>query len=406
MVQLREQPLVDVTTPPATPTRNGGRVRKLVYLVSEDWAFWMHRLPQARAARDAGYDVTVLTRVARHRKRIESEGFHVVPIGLVRSSTNVLKEGKPLWELVRHYRDLKPDLVHHVAIKPVVYGTMAALVARVPAIVNTFTGLGYAFSSDDRKAKVIRAVLRVAFKGLLNRGAGCVTVENYDDLKYLVGSGFVRANRARVISGSGVDVERFRPQPAPVGTPVVALAGRMLWDKGIQDYVDAVRQLKDAGVQARFVLIGGTDPYNPASVPEAQLNEWTGSGLLEWWGFKENMPEIYPQLHVVCLPSVREGLPVGLVEAAACGRAVVATDVPGCREVVRPGRNGFLVPLHDATALAAALKRLIDDPNLRIQMGTHGRQIAVQEFAGAVVAQQTLDLYSELLDGVVPRSAA
>lgn len=369
--------------------------KTLVFLVTEDWYFCSHRLPLALAARDAGYDVTVLTRVTNHGETIRSAGLNLIPIGMVRRSRGMTGELAAIRELVRLYRELKPDLIHHVALKAVVYGSIAARIAGLRNVVNAVAGLGWLFSSESLRAKMLRKSVALVFRALLVRGR--VIVQNPDDRATLVQTG-LRAEAVKVIRGSGVDLERFNATPEPNGRPAVLLASRMLWEKGVGQFVDAARALQGRGSEARFVLVGVPDVENPSAVPETTLQAWHDEGVVEWWGRREDMPAVIQQAHVICLPSFyREGVPKILIEAAASGRPIITTDTPGCREIVRHQENGLLVPTRDVAALATAIERLLRDPNLRQRMGERGRMIAVNEFSIQSVVRETLGVYEELL---------
>lgn len=373
-------------------------ILKIIFFVTEDWYFCSHRLPLAIAAQRAGYDVMVVTRVNRHGELIRSYGMNLIPIKLSRRSQNPFKELGVIRQLLHIYREQKPDIVHHVALKPVLYGSIAARLAGVPAVVNALAGLGFLFVSKRWLACVLRPLVEVAFRVLLNRPNVRVIFQNPDDLGLLTGSGVLESKRAVLIRGSGVDTTLFRPTPELDGAPLVVLASRMLWDKGVKEFVEAARQLKGLGVSARFALVGEGDPENPASISRDQLAQWCGEGVIEWWGRHENMPQVFAVSHIVCLPTTYgEGVPKVLIEAAACARAIVATDVPGCREIVRDGKNGLLVPAKDVDLLALALRKLIEDPPLRIKMGMHGRAMIEEEFSIEHVVRQTLALYQELI---------
>lgn len=369
---------------------------KLLFVVTADWYFCSHRLILARVAKSKGFDVVVVTRVMNHGKQIEEEGFKLIPIGMERSGKSLLKEIVTLWELIGIYKNERPDIVHHVAMKPVLYGSFAALITRVPHVVNALTGMGYMFISSKREAILLRKIVSSAFRILLNRPNSRVILQNPDDQHLMVQSGILNSERIVLIRGSGVDTMEFSPTPEPSGMLTVVLASRLLWDKGVGEFVEAARILCKKGVSARFVLVGDTDPENPAAVPTSQLEDWNRSGIVEWWGRRDDMPHIFSESHIVCLPSYREGLPKVLLEAAACGRAIVTTDVPGCREIVRQGENGLLVPVRDSSALAEALHRLIEDPVLRRHMGENARKIALAEFSVEKVVADTLALYQQL----------
>jgi len=370
------------------------RQPRLVFFVTEDWYFCSHRLALARAARAAGFDVAVITRVQRHAEHIRSAGIELIPLELARAGKNPMNEFRTLWRLVRIYRDLKPDIVHQVALKPVLYGTIAARLAKVPKVINALAGLGYLFSSSDRAARAMRPLLEFGLRLLL--GSSWVILQNPDDRNLLMERGLINTEHTRLIRGSGVDLDAFAPAPAAEGTPLIVLPSRLLWDKGVGEFVAAARLLRRQQIAARFALVGAPDPANPASVPQATLDAWRAEGAVELWGWRDDMAQVFREAHVACLPSYREGLPKALIEAAACGLPIVTCDVPGCREVVRHGINGLLVPARDPIALAAALRQLLENPAQRASFGARGRDIAAAEFSLAAVVGQTLDLYREV----------
>jgi glycosyltransferase involved in cell wall biosynthesis len=365
---------------------------KLLFLVTEDWYFVSHRLPLAVAAQAAGFEVVVATRAGRQADVIRNAGIRLVPLEMSRRSGNPFSEILALWRL---YRLEKPDLVHHVALKPVMFGALAAWLARVPAQVNAVAGLGWLFTSSSSVVRLVRPVLRWMLARLLNRPNSLTIVQNPEDRSLLERSG-LSATRLRLIRGAGVDVQVFFPVMPPPEPVCIVLVSRMLWDKGVGEFVEAARRLTEAGGNARFVLVGDPDPANPASVPESTLRSWHGQHGVEWLGRRDDIPAVLQAAHIACLPSYGEGLPKSLLEAAACGLPIVTTDVPGCREVVQDGLNGFLVPVHDAAALAAALGKLIGDAALRRRMGEQSRLRAETEFALKTVIAQTLTVYREL----------
>lgn len=362
---------------------------KLLYLVTEDWYFVSHRLPLAVAARRAGYAVTVVTRCGAAAEEIRAAGIEVVPFEMARRGLNPLGLLREVLAVARLYRRLKPDIVHHVAVRPVVVGGLAARLAGVGRVVSAIAGLGFVFTGGrgGALALAVRGLLRAA----LARGAAIV--QNPDDAEAVARLG-VAPSRIRLILGAGVDVVRFAPLPEPAGRPVVMLAARLLWDKGVGEFVAAARSLHG---RARFVLVGAPDAGNPASVSEKDLRAWADEGMVEWWGQQGDMPATLNQAHIVCLPSYREGLPKVLLEAMACGRACIAAAAPGCREAVRDGDNGLLVPVKDAKALAGTIGRLLEDAALRRRMGKRGRARAVEEFGQERVIEATLAVYREAL---------
>ena len=301
-----------------------------------------------------------------------------------------------VWELLRLYRAERPRVVHHVAMKPVIYGSIAARLAAVPVVINALAGLGFVFLSANPWAKFLRPVVTVSLRTVLRANAVRVIVQNSDDLCVLRQIR-VPAQTITTIRGSGVDVSRYHPVPEPEGEVVVAMVSRMLWDKGVGEVVASARILAKWGVRARLWLVGAPDPENPASIDENQLRAWHDEGIVHWLGHREDVAEIWARSHVAVLPSYREGLPKSLLEAAAAARPIVATDVPGCREIVRDGETGVLVPVKDVDALALALLKLIEDPVLRHQMGARARELVLQSFTEQMVIEQTLALYRSAL---------
>ncbi|MEO6667056.1 MAG: glycosyltransferase family 4 protein, partial [Nitrospiria bacterium] len=299
---------------------------RLLFLVTEDWYFWSHRLDLARASRDAGMAVSVATRVHAHGERIRAEGFKLIPIRLLRSSRHPLRELAAIIELVRIYRRERPDIVHHVAMKPILYGSWAARLTGVPAVVNAFAGLGFVFVADGHRARLLRLAMQLALRVALALPHARVIFQNREDCDLMVGSRIVRETQTVVIHGSGVDVARFLPQPEPDGEAVVVLASRMLWIKGVGEFVEAARLLRQRKIRAKFLLIGMVDQENPAAIPESQLLAWQSDDVITWRGHQEEMPSVLASAHVVVLPSYGgEGLPKILLEAAACARPIVAT---------------------------------------------------------------------------------
>ncbi len=376
---------------------------KLLFLVTEDWYFCSHRLPIARAARDAGYDVAVATRVAAHGEAIRAEGFRLIPLAkLGRSMGNPLRELSGLLEVVDVYRRERPDIVHHVALKPAIFGSLAARIAGVKRAVNAIAGLGSIFSSQSAKARLLRPMVKLAFRLLLNREGAAVIVQNPDDGRLLTGGGLVDPARLTLIKGSGVDLARFAATAEPVTDaahpPIATLVSRMLWDKGVGVLVEAARLLRTRGVPLRVRLAGTPDPENMGSIPEEQLRAWHDEGVVEWIGFCDDVAGLWRASHIAVLPSwYGEGVPKSLLEAAAAARPMVAVDGPGLREVVTDGETGLLVAPRDAAALAGALQRLAGDGAMRRRMGEAARRRAEHEFGEAAVAEATLALYRRLL---------
>jgi glycosyltransferase involved in cell wall biosynthesis len=373
---------------------------KILFVVAEDWYFWSHRRPIAAAALQNGYDVYVATRVGDCGEKIIGAGFRLIPLRLNRSSYSLFYELRTVRQLRSIYRQVKPDIVHHIALKPVLYGSMAALGERRTQVINAFAGLGYLVSSPTFKARALKRVLWTMFRFLLNRPNSFLLLQNREDRDLLVADVGVLPEKTTIIRGSGVDIHEFQATAELPGVPIVLLSSRMLWIKGISDFVDAAKLLRARGVNARFVLAGDTDLGSPGAIPREKLQEWQNAGSVEWWGHQQSMPQMLQQATLVCLPSHGgEGVPKALIEAAASERAIVATDVPGCRDIVRHGINGLLVATKNPAALADAIATLLNDASLRAEMGRRGRKIAVNEFSEEKVIQQTLALYRKLLGG-------
>lgn len=376
---------------------------KVLFFASSDHLY-RFRIPLAVAVRGEGHEVLFVSPPDPYAVKLAEAGFRWCPLPMKRSGVNPFKELITLLRVARIYRRERPDLVHHFTLKCALYGSLAARSAGIRAVFNAVPGVGYIYTSKDLKARLLRPFVnllcRVGFRGTR------MIFENPDNREMFLACGITSKGESCVIRSAGVDTNRFTPSPEVCGTPVVLLAGRMLWDKGIGEFVEAVKLLKRLGVIARFVLVGGCDPENPAAVPRRSLEEWAKTGTVEWWGASEDMPAVFASAHVVCLPSYGEGGANVLLEAGACGRPVVATDVPGCRQAVKPGENGLLVPLRDPEALAEAIAILLKDAALRARMGARGREIAVQEFSEERVVRETLALYRELLGAKWPAAAS
>lgn len=376
-----------------------GRPTRLLFLVTEDWYFRSHRLPIARGARESGYTVAAAMRVSRHGETIRAVGADLHPVAIHRGGRNPFREFLTLLRLVRLYRRVRPDLVHHAAIKPVLYGSIAAWLTGVPRVVNALTGLGYFFIEGNRHG-LLRRLVRGLLRMLLNRAGSHTVMQNPDDLDTLRRDGLLRGNAYTLIRGSGVDTAAFPTLPeraAPDGRPVAAFVARMLWDKGLGELAEAARLLKARGTGPHIVLVGPLDPDNPACVSEAALRGWEAEGLLRWRGGTDDILEVWREAAIAVLPSYREGLPKALLEAASCGRPLIAADVPGCREICRQDETGLLVPVRTAKPLADALERLAGDKALRARLGAGARQLVETELSVDIVVAQHLELYRALL---------
>lgn len=379
-------------------------MKKILYFVANDKYFCSHRLGLAKKAIEEGYQVALMAKVTdpELKMQIETLGIKTFPIEhLSRSSFNPMKEMKLLLEIYQIYKRYKPDIVHHVAMKPVVFGSIVAKVAKVPKVINALGGLGYlfteSFSFSDAPIKFFKKSLILKAVCLLMRWISgqkntVFILQNKDDIQTLIQKKCIDPNKAHLIRGSGVDVSVFSPQQLPESEPIkIAFVSRMLWDKGVQELIDAAQILKEKRVAVEFYFYGLPDTENPASVPEAELKAWHEAGLIHWCGETKEVDKAYANCHIAILPSYREGLPKSLLEAAACGRAIITTDVPGCREVVNHGENGLLVPVKNATALAEAILQLKND-NLQ-HYGEKGRRLVENHFSDFIINQEILAIY-------------
>lgn len=370
---------------------------KLIFFVTVDWFFCSHFLARAVAAREVGYEVVVITNVDQHGEIITNAGLILLPLQLSRSSLNPFAAMTVIYKLVHIYKAERPDLIHHVALKPILLGGLAARWAGMHKVVNAIVGGGFAFTSQSPLARLLRPLVSMALRVVLNPCGTKVVFENADDVSSFCEAGLVRPNDAVLIRGAGVEPTGFKPRQSFECSPLVILVARLLWDKGIGEFVIAARILHQRGVSVRCVIVGEPDPENRACIDTNTLNIWRAEGVVELWGFRSDIPQVLSEATIACLPSYREGLPRSLLEAMAVGLPCVATDVPGCREAVRDGDNGFLVPAQDARALADALERLIKNTNLAGRMGQRGRERLEQEFSTQQVNQSTLALYHEML---------
>ena len=370
---------------------------RLIYLVSEDWYFVMHRLLMARAAKQAGFEVHVATPVADHAKAIEREGFILHPLGWRRGVLDPLHLLSAVRQVRGVYQRVRPALAHHVALAPTIIGSLAAL--GLPIIcLNALVGLGYIFTSPTPKAIAIRFIVEWQLRWLLGRKEATVTVENSDDRAAIRSLG-VNDEKIVLIPGSGVDIDAFTPLPEPPTPPVtVGFAGRLLTDKGVPTLVAAHDLLARRGRPVELLIAGEPDPANPASISKTTLGEWRKRPGLTLLGHLEDIRTLWAKAHIAVLASLREGLPVSLLEAAACARPIVATDVPGCREIARLDHNALLVPANDAAALADAIDRLARDTDLRRRFGAAGRALVECEFSHQRVGREIVALYNRLLE--------
>jgi glycosyltransferase involved in cell wall biosynthesis len=371
--------------------------RRLMFVVNNPAFFMSHRVPVALAAQRAGYDVHVATMDGPAVADIQALGMTHHAIPMTRSGKHPLQELGTLLALVRLFRRVRPDVVHLVTIKPVLYGGIAARLARVRGMVAAISGLGFVFLSNSLKMRLVRSVVARLYRIALGHPNSRVIFQNANDRDLLKSLGAVRDEQVVMIRGAGVDLDAYRALPEPPTPPVVVtMVARLLRDKGVQEFVQAAGILRQRGLPVTMQLVGGVDAGNPASATQSEVDAWQRDGAVQALGERSDVAALYAASHIAVLPSYREGLPKSLIEAAACARAVVTTDVPGCRDAIEPGETGLLVPVRDAQALADAIARLAEDPALRQAMGAAGRALAEREFNIERVASIHVALYDAL----------
>lgn len=369
---------------------------KLLYVVTEDWAFLSNRLPMARAARDAGFDVHVATTVRSNAEAIRAEGFTLHAMPFRRGGLSPLRIISSIRALRRIKRELSPAIVHHVGMQMCVLGGLSSLGMTTPQI-NALTGMGYAFTATSARALLLRVVIAIALRFLLNRDHSTALVQNPDDRAALETIG-IDPNRIELIPGSGVDTDQLKPAPEPEGPITVGFAGRLLTSKGIRALVGAHRTLRERGSNINLLIAGDPDPANPDSVSLEEAQRWNAEPGITWLGHIEDIASLWQRSHIAALPSHREGLPKSLLEAAAIGRPLVGTHAPGCREIVIQDRTGLLVPIEDQEALANAIGALAASPDLRARYGAAARQLVVDKMSARSIGMATVGLYKSNLE--------
>jgi len=374
------------------------REKKILIVVNVDWFFLSHRLPIALAAKKAGFEVTIAAADTGVSDIITREGLNFIDIPELEKNQPFISELKMIFRLKRLYRKLNPDLVHHVTIRPVLYGSLAARLARVVAMVNALSGLGYVYMNNTFKHRLVKKILNVMFRAGFKHPNSRLILQNKDDIELFLKKKLIHQNKIVLIRGSGVNVDLFTPSSHNSDTVKVALIGRMLRDKGVIEFIEAAKVIAENGSEAEFHLYGAPYESNPTSISESDIQEWTKNKGLYYHGHCDNISEELNGIDIVCLPSYREGLPKSLLEAASAAKPIVTTDVPGCRDVVEDGVNGYLVPAKNVELLASRIENLINDPELCSDFGKKGREKVIQEFSQERIVKQTLDLYQELLN--------
>jgi len=378
---------------------------KILLSANTDWYLYNFRLTLAKELRQQGNDVILLSPPGIFKDRLEADGFQWMSFPLSRRGVNPISEIQSIVRLAKIYKTFQPDLVHHHTIKCVLYGTLAAKIAGVPAVVNSITGRGFVFSSTEPLAILLKPLIGLIYKFAFSFASTWVIFENKTDLAFFLENKFIDKERTRLIPGVGVDTKRFSETSRPDANPIVLLATRMLWDKGVGVFVEAAKLVNIRNKKAHFVLVGDVDEGNPGSIRKNTLEQWHNEKIVDWLGFREDLPSIYSSCSIFAFPTMYgEGVPTVLLEASACSRPLIATDVPGCRDVIAYGINGLLVPPNDPQALADAIEKLLANPGLRDDMGKAGRKLALEKFSLDKIIDQTMDVYRKALGMVFSRN--
>lgn len=370
--------------------------KRLVYVVNDLPFFVSHRLALAIQAAKEGFEVHIATPQGTPDFDVREADFIYHSIMLSRRGINPLKEVVSIVGIYRLLRKLKPDIVHLITIKPILYGGLMARLLKIPAVVAAVSGLGTAFIANSKIARMLRKVINQAYKQAFKHSNLKVIFQNEDDQQLLMNSTGLSKSQTIVVRGSGVEISKYRFTPENKDQSVVLMISRLIKDKGVMEYVAAAKLLKAQGVQAQFYLVGDSDNGNPGFINDKYLAQWEQEKDVELLGYREDIPELMATANLIVLPSYREGLPKVLIEAASCGRAVVTTDVPGCRDAIEPNQSGLLVPVKDVNALANAIKWLIENPEVREQYGKAGREFAEREFTLENIVNIHMQIYKEL----------
>jgi glycosyltransferase involved in cell wall biosynthesis len=379
---------------------NANDDRKIVLMYANtDWYLYNFRRSLALRIQSLGYTVLMISPDGEFGPRLRALGLRWEPLRMDRGSLRPHEEARLIWRLVQLLRRERPCLIHNFTLKCVVYGSLASLFAGIPHRINAVTGLGYVFTSRDAKARALAPIIKTLMRFALGGRGTRVIVQNRNDGEALVQMGAWKPD-LRLIPSSGVDCRRFFPRTRSAASAArkrILFCGRLLWDKGVAEFVEAAGILRGRGLD--FIAAGAPDPGNPAAVPIQKIREWESLGLAQFPGHVEDMRGLFAETDIFVLPSYREGLPRSLIEAGACGLPLVATDVPGCKDVITDGQDGLLVPARDAHALANAIWRLAENNELARKLGMAARERVVRSFDETIVIERTLDVYQELIPG-------
>ena len=373
-------------------------MKRILFIVSEESYFMSHRLNLASEALEKGYKVGLLCNRGKNTDLIKKKGIEVFNFSLSRTSLSPLNHIRTIFQISSVFKLFKPDLIHAVAIKPLIFSSLVSKYQGLESRVFALGGLGFIFSSDKILARSLRPFVVLFLKFCLLGGKTRLIMQNKDDCKKVWDLKLINENKTRLIEGAGVDTELFIPGEKNLNKiPTVILPARLLWDKGIGEFVEAAKSIKSKSIPARFILVGSQDLHNPENIKSQVIDQWVDEELIEYWGFSDDMPKIMKEASIVCLPSYREGLPKALIEAASCAKPIVTTDVPGCKEVVSHGLNGYLVKERESKDLTIFLEELILDKSLRYSMGQEGRKIVLERFAEKLITEKTRKVWEEVL---------
>ncbi len=382
----------------------------VLFVSNSAFYFVHHRMPLAQALVARGHRVDALLPTpvsAEHRRAIVAVGISIHEYPYKPAGVNPATEVRTLLALWRHYRDLQPDIVHHLTVKPALYGGAVSRWLGIETRIQSITGLGFLFNSTSPTAHILRTVLLPAFRYALGGRRSILTLENSDDYRQLCQHGSLGGAdwpKVEILPGSGVDPDDYDSETEPEQPPIVAFIGRLTRPKGLVEFVEAARLVRPKFPTSRFIVCGGIVDDNPEAVSKADLEAWVEEGTIEWWGHCNDIPSVLSRVSVVVLPSYHEGLPRALLEASAAARAIITTDTTGSREIGRNGVNGLLVPVRDVEALAEAILRLLNDPKLRARMGREGRRIVEREFSLEIVLRKTNEIYDRLAEVYSPHA--
>jgi glycosyltransferase involved in cell wall biosynthesis len=372
--------------------------KRILFVITEDWAIVTHRFHLVEAAIASGYKVGILTRISKHRAKLLNIGADVYDWELVRGSTNFKLEAQSIFSLWSIINNFQPDLVHAVAFKPVIYSGILLFCKRQVAFIGALGGLGFVFNSTKFKAMVLRIILsKLLFIIFLKNKSGLI-LQNEDDKKKIINLSKIDDLKIKLVLGAGIETAKFAPTPIPLGRPNVILPARFLYDKGIFEFARVAKSIKKKGYEANFVLVGSFDKHNPNMIKESQLTSLLEEGYIEDWGWHEQMADVFSRARVVCLPSYHEGLPKVLLEAASCARPIVAFDIAGCREIVIDNLNGRLIKFGDETLLEKAILEFIIDKNKSQIFGEKGRKLIEEKFSSDKINRQTISIWVEVLN--------